>query len=204
MGAVAAARDARDILVDDATVTWTGLSDDLSILLRLIVAMVLAGAMGWERESIGKAAGLRTHMLVGMGAALFVSLAGLVFYEFQHVGDALQFDPLRILEAIVAAVGFLGAGTIFVSPAQDRVKGLTTAASIWATAGVGIAVGLERYALAIGTTVLILVVLRLVLRYVEPTIRTEDQADEPAVAVQAEARGARRSDGEGARREDAA
>ena len=169
--------------------TWSG-ADDLSIMLRLIVAMVLAGAMGWERESSGKAAGLRTHMLVGMGSALFVSLAGLVFYEFQHAGDALQFDPLRVLEAVVAAVGFLGAGTIFVSRDQDRVKGLTTAASIWATAGVGIAVGLERYALAIGTTVLILVVLRVVLRYVEPTIGSVEQTDDPAVSPRAEERGA--------------
>ena len=163
--------------------TWPGVSDDLAIMLRLVVAMVLAGAMGWERESTGKAAGLRTHMLVGMGAALFVSLAELVVRDFRHAGDALRFDPLRILEAVVAAVGFLGAGTIFVSRNEDHVKGLTTAASIWATAGVGIAVGLERFALATGTTVLILVVLRVVRRYLEVSVESVDRADDPAVSA---------------------
>ena len=171
----------------------SGLSDDLSIMLRLVVAMVLAGAVGWERESSGKAAGLRTHMLVGMGSALFVSLAELVYLEFQFAGDALQFDPLRILEAVVAAVGFLGAGTIFVSRDRNHVQGLTTAASIWATAGVGITVGLERYVLAIGTTILILIMLRVVLRYVEPTIAPVEQADDPAVATRAPEREAARS-----------
>ena len=153
------------------------------VVIRVLVALILGGVLGYQREQTSKAAGLRTHMLVGMGSALFVSLAELVFYEFQYAGDALQFDPLRILEAVVAAVGFLGAGTIFVSRDQDHVKGLTTAASIWATAGVGIAVGLERFALAIGTTVLILVVLRVVRRYVEVSAEPVDRADDPAVAA---------------------
>ena len=140
--------------------------DDLAVLVRLIIATALAGALGWEREATGKAAGLRTHMLVGMGSALFVSLARLIILDFQGFGDQLQFDPIRIVEAIVAAIGFLGAGTIFVARGHDRVSGLTTAASIWATAGVGIAVGLERYVLAVGTTVLVLVVLHTLRRYV--------------------------------------
>ncbi|MDP8923713.1 MAG: MgtC/SapB family protein [Chloroflexota bacterium] len=177
---------------------------DLSILLRLVVALVLAGAMGWERESTGKPAGLRTHMLVGMGAALFVSLAGLVIHDFQHLGDALRFDPLRILEAVVAAVGFLGAGTIFVSRGKDHVKGLTTAASLWATAGVGIAVGLERYVLAIGTTVLILAVLRVIRRYVEIEVESVDEEGDPSVTTQTVGSGAARTDTEPSRRGEAA
>jgi len=136
---------------------------DLAILLRLVVALVLSGLIGWERESVGKAAGLRTHMFVGMGAALFMALGNLVITDFQHHGDNLRFDPLRLIEAIVSAVGFLGAGTIFVSRAADHVRGLTTAASLWATAAVGIAVGLEHYVLAVGSTALVLVVLRLLL-----------------------------------------
>jgi putative Mg2+ transporter-C (MgtC) family protein len=143
---------------------------DLAILVRLAVAILLAGALGWEREATGKAAGLRTHMLVGMGAALFVSLVELFMLEFQYFGDLVRYDPIRVIEAIVAAVGFLGAGTIFVARQGDHVKGLTTAASLWATAAVGITVGLERYVLAIGSTLLVLVVLRL-LRVLEDRIQ---------------------------------
>jgi putative Mg2+ transporter-C (MgtC) family protein len=136
---------------------------DVAILLRLLVALILAGAIGWERETVGKSAGIRTHMFVGMGAALFVALGNLVILDFQHYGSMVQFDPIRLIEAIVAAVGFLGAGTIFVARDKDHVKGLTTAASLWATAAIGIAVGLEHYVLAIGATALVFIVLRLLL-----------------------------------------
>jgi putative Mg2+ transporter-C (MgtC) family protein len=139
------------------------LMTDLQILLRLTVALALSGAIGWEREASGKSAGLRTHMFVGMGAALFVALGGLLMRDFQDFGESVRFDPIRLIEAIVSAIGFLGAGTIFVAQGKDRVTGLTTAASLWATAAIGIAVGLEHYVLAIGSTVLVLVVLRLLL-----------------------------------------
>jgi putative Mg2+ transporter-C (MgtC) family protein len=136
---------------------------DPSILLRLVVAIALAAAIGWEREALGKAAGLRTHMFVGMGATLFVALGELVMVEFQAYGELVRFDPLRIIEAIVAAIGFLGAGTIFVTRDHEGVRGLTTAASMWVTAAIGVAVGLERYLLAVGSTVLVLVILRVLL-----------------------------------------
>jgi putative Mg2+ transporter-C (MgtC) family protein len=133
---------------------------DFDILLRLFVAMVLAGILGWERESTGKAAGVRTHMLVGLGAALFVVLGELFVFRFRQYDENMRFDPIRIIEAVVTGISFLGAGTIFVSRGRGRVKGLTTAASIWATAAVGLAVGLERYLLAALSTALIFVVLR--------------------------------------------
>lgn len=133
---------------------------DLNILFRLVIALILAGILGWDREASGKAAGIRTHMLVGMGAALFVVLGELFISRFETYGQNMQFDPIRILEAVVTGISFLGAGTIFVSRGRDRVKGLTTAASIWVTAAVGITVGIERYVLAVGSTLLTFLVLR--------------------------------------------
>jgi putative Mg2+ transporter-C (MgtC) family protein len=137
--------------------------DDLFLLLRLLLAMALAGAIGWERESVGKSAGLRTHMFVGMGAMLFVVLGDAVMSRFAGTAE-VQFDPIRVIEAVTTAVGFLGGGLIFVTRSGDRVHGLTTAASIWVTAAIGIAVGLERYVLAAGATVLALVVLHVLAR----------------------------------------
>ena len=137
--------------------------DDVYLLLRLLLAMVLAGAIGWERETVGKSAGLRTHMFVGMGAMLAVVLGDAVMARFATVPN-VRFDPIRTIEAVTTAVGFLGGGLIFVTRSGDRVHGLTTAASIWVTAAIGIAVALERYLLAVGATVLALVVLHVLAR----------------------------------------
>lgn len=133
---------------------------DLSIFLRLLAITVLAGTLGWERETTGKAAGLRTHILVGIGAVLFVALGEIFVERFRAYDQVMRFDPIRIVEAIVTGISFLGAGIIFVARDQGKVKGLTTAASVWATSAVGIAVGLERYFLAFGSTVIIFIVLR--------------------------------------------
>ncbi len=129
------------------------------ILIRLAAALVLSGVLGWEREAAGKPAGLRTHMLVGAGAALFVGIGELLVIEFQSYGDLQRFDPTRVLEAVVAGVSFLGAGTIFFTRHGRTVEGLTTAASLWTTSAVGMCVGLGRYRLAVGATVLLFVVL---------------------------------------------
>jgi putative Mg2+ transporter-C (MgtC) family protein len=145
---------------------------ELLILLRLLIAAVLSALIGYERQSTGKQAGLRTHMLVAVGAALFVSFTSLFTIEAVPLAPPgppgnlrLQIEPLSTVEAIVTGISFLGAGTIFVSGRRGHVKGLTTAASIWVTAAVGIAVGLERYVLAAGTTVLILVILQVLARF---------------------------------------
>lgn len=132
---------------------------DLDILLRLVVALALSSILGWERENAGKAAGIRTHMLIGLGSALFVVLGELFILRFESYDERIRFDPIRIIEAVVAGISFLGAGTIFVAHDKDRVKGLTTAASILVTAAVGITVGIERYVLAVGATILIFIVL---------------------------------------------
>ncbi len=143
------------------------LSEDLHLLLRLFVAMVLTGALGWERNRSGKSAGIRTHMIVGMGACFFMILPELIIPHFKGYGDSVKFDPERVIQAVVAGISFVGAGTIFVSKDKDHVKGLTTAASIWTCTAIGMCVGLGRFLLPLFGTVLLLLVLHL-LRKFEP------------------------------------
>ncbi len=121
------------------------------VALRLGVAAVLGGLLGWERERAGKAAGLRTHMLVAMGAALFMLGA-------EQAGIAPA-DNSRVIQGITAGVGFLGAGTILKREDPDTVKGLTTAAGIWFTAAIGTAAGLGQEGIALLSGLLGLVVL---------------------------------------------
>jgi putative Mg2+ transporter-C (MgtC) family protein len=136
------------------------LEADLYMLLRVVIAALLSALLGWERESSGKAAGLRTHMLVGVGASLFVMLGELILVRYQDDGaQALRLDMIGILAAVVAGISFLSAGMIFTSR-HTQVQGLTSAASILTTAAVGVTVGLEHYVLAAGVTLLILFVLR--------------------------------------------
>lgn len=138
---------------------------ELRFLMRLLVAAILAAALGWEREHARKAAGLRTHMLVGIAAALYTALAELAVAGISSNERALMADPIRAIQAVAIGIGFLGGGVIFVSRYDDRVHGLTTAASIWATAAIGIAAGLEHYLLAAGATVLLLFVLHVLARF---------------------------------------
>ncbi|MBI3027091.1 MgtC/SapB family protein [Candidatus Woesearchaeota archaeon] len=119
------------------------------IFLRLVLAVVAGGLIGLEREVLHKPAGVRTHMLVCLGSALFV----LVTIE------ALPNEAARIIAGIATGVGFLGAGTIFKS--KDEVHGLTTAASIWAVAAVGLTIGMGYYIIMLIAVMLILVILQL-------------------------------------------
>ncbi len=121
------------------------------IVVRLGMAALLGGLLGWERERAGKAAGVRTHMLVAMGAALFVLVA-------QQSGMDPG-DNSRVLQGIIAGIGFLGAGTILKADEESRVKGLTTAAGIWLTAAIGVAAGLGREVTALLSAALALGVL---------------------------------------------
>ena len=129
------------------------------------MAAALAAVLGWERESARKAAGLRTHMLVGVAAALYTAVAELSVQDIPANSEGFQADPIRAVQAVAIGIGFLGSGVIFVSRHEDRVHGLTTAASVWATAAIGIAAGLELYRLALGATLLLLVVLRVLARF---------------------------------------
>jgi putative Mg2+ transporter-C (MgtC) family protein len=128
------------------------------ILIRLLLAAILGGVLGYERESQGKAAGIRTHMLVAMGAALFVlvpDLDGMVIA-----------DMSRVIQGIVTGIGFLGAGAIIKHRSEEDVQGLTTAAGIWMTAAIGVACGLGRETTALLSTLLALAVLAVVPRLV--------------------------------------
>lgn len=137
------------------------LDPQLAILLEVAFAMLLGGALGIEREMADKPAGLRTHMLVAGAAALLVGLGEILVGRQNAPVDqsAMRADPVRIIEAIVTGISFLGAGTIFRSGEKDRVEGLTTAGSILLCAAIGISVALRQFALAVGVTVLALAVL---------------------------------------------
>ena len=126
------------------------------VLIRLAVAAGLTGAIGLERELRDRAAGLRTHMLVGVGAALFtlVSAYGWGDFEFSN-RSGVVFDPTRIAAQIVTGIGFLGAGAIIRQGVA--VRGLTTAASLWIVAAIGMAVGAGYYSAALIATGIVLV-----------------------------------------------
>lgn len=151
---------------------WT---PQLLILGEVALAIVLGGFIGFEREAARKPAGFRTHMLVAGAAALLVGLSDVLVTAFvtAEVKGILQADPIRIVEAIITGISFLGAGTIFVRGAQDRVEGLTTAASLLFSAAVGIAVSLEQFLLAVGVTFLALFILR-VIKIVEQRFDIEE------------------------------
>lgn len=138
------------------------LNPELKVLGQACIALVLGGIIGWERERAGKWAGFRTHMLVCAGAALFVRTGMFLITESnqQFGDDILRMDPIRIIEAIVTGVAFIGAGTVFRDPDRHTPEGLTTAASLLSVAPVGIAVALDRYVLAGGITFLVFFVLR--------------------------------------------
>jgi putative Mg2+ transporter-C (MgtC) family protein len=130
------------------------MAEELALLEKVIVASLLGGMVGLEREFADKPAGLRTHMLVGATSAFLVILA----YQAVNVLSAeeyLRTDPIRMIEAIVVGISFLGAGTILKNTGQKDgdVEGLTTSASILSVAAVGIAVGLNNFILAVGVTV---------------------------------------------------
>ncbi len=139
--------------------------------LRMGLAVLLGGLLGWEREQHGKAAGIRTHMLVCLGSALFVMAA----VQMGAEQDAMS----RVIQGVVAGIGFLCAGTILKGRDPSQVKGLTTAAGIWLTCAIGITVGLGREATALLGTGFALVVLNLVPHLISRFEKTPDQPREP-------------------------
>jgi putative Mg2+ transporter-C (MgtC) family protein len=135
--------------------------EDLAGLLEMIarpaVAVVGAGILGWEREAHGKPAGLRTQMMVALGASIF-TLATLEFYrDIGLAGGTIRIDPLRVVEGVIGGIGFLGAGCII--QARGSVEGITTAATIWVVGAFGVCCGLGYYALGATTVLLAMVVL---------------------------------------------
>lgn len=126
-------------------------SEITTLVIRLIIAALLGGILGFERESKGKAAGIKTHMLVALGAALFVLIP-------QQAGLAAS-ELSRVVQGVITGIGFLGAGAILKANEEKNLKGLTTAAGIWLTAAVGVAAGLGRESSAVVCTLLALFIL---------------------------------------------
>jgi len=122
-------------------------TDEIQVIIRIIMAGILGGLIGLERESLNKSAGFRTHILVCVGSALIMLVSQDLYQLYQ---GATNIDPGRIAAQVVSGIGFLGAGTIMREGAT--VKGLTTAASLWVVAGVGLALGAGFYFPALVTT----------------------------------------------------
>lgn len=124
------------------------------ITLRILVAATLGGLLGYERERKRKSAGVRTHMLIAMGSALFIIIP-------QQAGISSS-DLSRVLQGMIAGVGFLGSGAIIIGTKDVETRGLTTAANIWVTAAIGVAVGMGRESTAILSTFIALLILTVV------------------------------------------
>jgi putative Mg2+ transporter-C (MgtC) family protein len=151
--------DSLERVVDVLREDFSGVGDVavwVRLSVRLVFAAVLGGALGWQREWTGKAAGLRTHMLVAMGAALFVAAAQQAGIGTDHLS--------RVIQGIVTGIGFVGGGAILKLSEQRQIKGLTTATAIWLSAGVGVAAGLGKELSAVLGTVLALLVLSALVR----------------------------------------
>ena len=145
------------------------------VCVRLFMAIVLGGILGYERESAGASAGFRTHMLVALGSALFVLVP---------LQGGMQMDDMsRVLQGVIAGIGFLGAGAIIKMGQEPEIRGLTTAASIWLTSAVGIAAGMGRELTAIVSTffaLMILLLVRLVGKPGQPGMRARLRSKDEA------------------------
>jgi len=144
-------------------VNW---EQELTILLDVVISIVLGGLIGYEREEDDKPAGFRTNMMIAGASALFISLGRVIIEDFRALTEATAYgiDPIRMLHAVIVGVSFLGAGTILKSHNNKRIRYLTTSATILMASGIGISVALKQYVLAAGTTIIVLIVNRL-LRY---------------------------------------
>jgi len=157
----------------------------LQMLAYVTLAMFLGGLVGLDREVARKPAGLRTHMLVSGAAALLVLLGHVMVKNYDtKLASLLTSDPIRIIEAVITGVSFLGAGTIIRNHRDGgQVEGLTTAASLLLAAAIGISVALAQFVVALGLTILILIVLRLLgyveNRFAEPPVPASPAEERP-------------------------
>lgn len=134
------------------------------MLAHVVMAMVLGGVLGLEREWKRKPAGLRTHMLVAAAAALIVSMGDVLVegVDREVTGIGVHTDPLRLVEAVIAGISFLGAGTIIRNTQNGGVEGITTAASLLLTGAIGVCTAMGQVIAAAGTTVIVLLTLHVV------------------------------------------
>lgn len=134
--------------------------DDLFILLDILIATTLTAVIGFEREHAHKPAGMRTNMIVGGATCMIVALTVplVEFIDKYNPAEIINTDPIRVLEAIVVGVSFIGAGTIIKATNKERVIGLTTAATLLFSCAIGASCALKQYVLAIGVTVLVVII----------------------------------------------
>lgn len=145
------------ILSQFSTTTYLGWD---TIIVRLLAAVLFSGLIGFERESRNRPAGLRTHMLVGLASAAYCLIMLEILASSKGVSAGLAMDPLRLLESVTSGVAFLAAGMIVFS--KGRVKGLTTGASLWLAAALGLGAGFGFWPIAILGTGLALIIIRLI------------------------------------------
>ncbi|WP_295047643.1 MgtC/SapB family protein [uncultured Paracoccus sp.] len=148
-----------------------------AVAMRLALAVILGGLIGWEREISARAAGLRTHMLIALAAAMFTVVAMELTHFPADQTDSLQIDPLRLIEAVTAGVAFLAAGSIIFS--GGSVRGVTTGASMWLAGAVGLASGTGDGLLAVMGTALAVVILWMVRIIGTGQPGPDDRADDP-------------------------
>ncbi|MTH79198.1 MgtC/SapB family protein [Paracoccus aestuariivivens] len=141
-------------------------------VLRLSMAVVLGGVIGWEREVKARAAGLRTHMLIALAAACFTLVAMELMNLTPNNSDLQRLDPLRLIEAVTAGVAFLAAGSIVISGAN--IRGVTTGASMWLCGAIGLCCGTGDLRLAMIATVMAIIVLYLIRILVTPSMRPDE------------------------------
>jgi putative Mg2+ transporter-C (MgtC) family protein len=128
----------------------------LQILGEIVLAMLLGGAIGFEREAADKPAGLRTHMLVAGSAAMLTGLGSVMVTRLGVDQSVISADPIRIIEAVITGITFLGAGTIIRNrDSENKIEGLTTAASLLLAAALGVAIALQQFVLAVGAAAVI-------------------------------------------------
>jgi putative Mg2+ transporter-C (MgtC) family protein len=141
---------------------WNNLDVQAFVLLKVFFATLLGGFIGWEREAMGKPAGLRTHMLVAGASALMAGMADILI-DRQILVHGIRFagDPTRIIQAITVGVAFIGSGVIVHHPTSERVSFLTTAACILFSSAIGISAAFDQFLLAAGCTLLVIGVNRL-------------------------------------------
>lgn len=132
--------------------------EEVDIFLKVIIAICFGGIIGFERELAKKPAGIRTHMYVAGAAALVISISSVLIEQFSIAYEAVQADPVRIIEAIIVGISFIGAGTVLKSESSHNVYYLTTAASILFASAIGITVGLEQYYLSAALTLLVVII----------------------------------------------
>lgn len=166
-----------DLLAAELAAGFADVRELTRPLLRLVLAVLCGAVIGMQRERAGKSAGLRTHILVAAGTALFIVVAldvlGYGVLDNPREADALS----RVIQGLATGIGFLGAGAILKLEKEQNIRGLTTAAGIWMTAAIGVTVGLGRFGLAVAATILTWVVLSL-LRQLERWAAISEPGDE--------------------------